>query len=941
MADLLERLRSALADRYAVESEIGRGGMATVFLAEDLKHDRKVAIKVLHPELSVTLAADRFLSEIKIVAGLNHPHILTLHDSGDADGLLYYVMPYVAGESLRHRLEREDQLPVEESVRIAVEVADGLQHAHEQGVIHRDVKPGNILLSGKHAVITDFGIARAITVAQGERVTSTGLGVGTPLYASPEQVMGAETLDGRTDVYSLGCVLYEMLSGQVPLAASTPQAVQARRMSEMPGPIHELRDTVPPLLDQVIAKTLTRLPADRWESAETFAQALLTATMDATPVARLDLATTPGLEAIAAGGPKRKPVRWAIGAGVVAVAAVGAWLVAPWVSSLTGGGEQSAGPPADAMATETKIPLEGWFGDEMGTGTGPFAISPNGEQLAYCSYDDEADAGRLWLADLTSLERAHTPLAGTDEVCSWIRWAPKGDRVTFVETIRGSFGNYVVETNGGLPRPFIDCPIMDSTGEHVGFDPRFTALSPDESLTVYTEEWGFRVLPTGSCDFAEADSVHTGTPNIVPQWSPDGESILYAIEDSFVAIRIDGSGRQALLSQPWAKWPVVWPASAGSIFYHIDGQVMRVPVSRSGIPRGEPEAVAGSEENPVGSFSVSADGQRVVLVRKSNRFRIVRLVPDVSQDPAGVEIVPVTETIQGFGAFGVSHDGQWVAYGQATEDKQDIFKVPADGGEAVRLTRSGNVLLSNWPAWSPDDQFIAYPGFWQDTDTLRLWMVSADGMSNGRVLGVTPHRLTHLSWEGPYLLHSRSDARVEVLTQLEPEYGQWIAQEWVPAPQGSRGGANFVVRANRRLLLDTLAYRWSLFPFVSPDGSRTLAVAATMDFANYWLEVSLTDSDVTPLMQADRVNRPLGWSEDGRSLYWKSGRDLYRWHLEEDEKELLVTLPEGQKWIDRNPDQPGAFCQPRPGTDPLEFVCAIDESVTELFLVEDIDPLVN
>ena len=170
-------------------------------------------------------------------------------------------------------------------------------------MIHRDVKPGNILLSDRHAVITDFGIARAITVAQGARVTSTGLGVGTPLYASPEQATGAETLDGRTDVYSLGCVLYEMLSGEVPLAASTPNAVQARRLTETPGPIHALRDTVPPLLDQVIAKALARLPADRWDSAEKFGQALMTATMDATPVARLDLATTPGLEAIAAGRP--------------------------------------------------------------------------------------------------------------------------------------------------------------------------------------------------------------------------------------------------------------------------------------------------------------------------------------------------------------------------------------------------------------------------------------------------------------------------------------------------------------------------------------------------------------------------------------------------------------------------------------------------------------
>jgi dienelactone hydrolase len=273
--DLLERLKAALADRYAVEAEIGRGGMAVVFRAEDLRHHRKVAVKVLRPELSVTLAADRFLNEIALVAGLEHPHILTLIDSGEAGDLLYYIMPYVAGESLRHRLDREGRLPVAEAVRIASEVADGLDFAHRQGVIHRDVKPGNILLSDRHAVITDFGIARAITVAQGGRVTSTGLGVGTPLFASPEQTVGSRDLDGRTDIYSLGCVLYEMLSGEVPLSGPTPQATYARRIAETPPPLHPIRATVPPLLDQAIARAIAPLPADRWSTPAQFAEALL------------------------------------------------------------------------------------------------------------------------------------------------------------------------------------------------------------------------------------------------------------------------------------------------------------------------------------------------------------------------------------------------------------------------------------------------------------------------------------------------------------------------------------------------------------------------------------------------------------------------------------------------------------------------------------------
>ena len=214
MSDLLERLRLALAGRYAIDSEIGRGGMATVFLAEDLKHNRKVAIKVLHPELAASLGTERFLREIEIAAGLDHPHILALHDSGEADGLLFHVMPYVEGESLRERLEREGQLPVDQALSIAAEVADGLDYAHRQGVIHRDIKPGNILVSEGHARIADFGVARAVGVASAGDATATGLAVGTPKYMSPEQAVGAAEIDGRADIYALGCVLWEMLAGQ-------------------------------------------------------------------------------------------------------------------------------------------------------------------------------------------------------------------------------------------------------------------------------------------------------------------------------------------------------------------------------------------------------------------------------------------------------------------------------------------------------------------------------------------------------------------------------------------------------------------------------------------------------------------------------------------------------------------------------------------------------
>ncbi len=230
MPDLLERLKTALAGRYVVESEIGRGGMAVVYLAEDLKHGRRVAIKVLHPELGAAVGADRFLREIETLAGLTHPHILPLHDSGEADGLLYYVMPFVEGESLGQRLDRKGQLPLDEALRIAREVADGLDYAHDRGVVHRDIKPGNILLSRGHALIADFGIAKAIGAASGgdATATATGLSVGTPRYMSPEQAAGVTEVDGRSDVYALGCVLWEMLAGEPPFDGPTPRAILAR-----------------------------------------------------------------------------------------------------------------------------------------------------------------------------------------------------------------------------------------------------------------------------------------------------------------------------------------------------------------------------------------------------------------------------------------------------------------------------------------------------------------------------------------------------------------------------------------------------------------------------------------------------------------------------------------------------------------------------------------
>jgi len=270
----IERLTAALADRYAIQRELGAGGMATVYLAHDLKHERDVAIKVLHPDLGAALGGERFLTEIRTTARLQHPHILPLLDSGDADGLLYYVMPLVTGETLRARLEREQQLPIDDAVLIAREVADALGYAHGLGVIHRDIKPENILLQGGHALVADFGIALAVQSAGGARMTQTGLSLGTPQYMSPEQAMGEKQIDARSDIYALGAMTYEMLAGDAPFTGSSVQAIVAKVLSSEPERLSVVRKTIPPHIEGAVLKALAKLPADRWAKASDFAAAL-------------------------------------------------------------------------------------------------------------------------------------------------------------------------------------------------------------------------------------------------------------------------------------------------------------------------------------------------------------------------------------------------------------------------------------------------------------------------------------------------------------------------------------------------------------------------------------------------------------------------------------------------------------------------------------------
>ena len=388
MADTLASLTAALTDRYRIQREIGQGGMATVFLARDTKHDRPVALKVLRPELGAVLGVERFLSEIRVTANLQHPNVLPLFDSGEANGLLFYVMPFVDGESLRTRLTREKQLPIDEAVRITVALASALDYAHRNGIIHRDLKPENILMQAGQPVIADFGIALAVRNAGGNRVTQTGLSLGTPQYMSPEQATGDREIDARTDIYSLGAVTYEMLTGEPPHTGSTAQAVIARVLTEKPRGVRVSRPNVPPHVEQAIEQALEKLPADRWETAQQFADAVqgARATRHATGTTERGTLTRTAV---------RRAAPWVLAA--LGIAAAVTLAVRPG----------SAPPPAIKFRVPFDPP-----GNNAGTA---LAISRDGRTIVYAS---KADGTRqLFSRSLGQLTAR--PIVGTDDLGGW------------------------------------------------------------------------------------------------------------------------------------------------------------------------------------------------------------------------------------------------------------------------------------------------------------------------------------------------------------------------------------------------------------------------------------------------------------------------------------------------------------------------------------------
>ncbi len=660
-----DRLSAALAGRYRIERELGAGGMATVYLAEDLKHDRKVAIKVLKPELAAVLGAERFVVEIKTTASMSHPHILPLFDSGTADGFLFYVMPYIQGETIREKLNRETQFGIEEAVRIAREVADALDYAHRHGVIHRDIKPENILLHDGRAMVMDFGIALAVSAAAGGRMTETGLSLGTPHYMSPEQATAEKEITPRSDVYSLASVLYEMLAGQPPHTGGAAQQVIMKIITETAQPVRQLRKNVPENVDAALAKALEKLPADRFESARLFADALSNAGFTVTGMRAHNGANAPG-------APRRQVAMLA------AIAAVGA------IAFLLGrfGAPGGAG---DTRATfSTLVPAQGEAWTLAGTFTA-FAISPEGRRIALTV--NSRDSSDLIIRSLDSLGAQRLP--NTDGA-NHPFWSPDGRSLGFFA--EGKLK--VLELSTGAIRSL--CPAATPQGASWGAN----------DVIVYTPEIGtsvFRTSATGR-ECTSFRTFSTASSRLRPQFLGDGRHFvvsnadaawLTSVSDDSISllVQFDATSQQAVVGLP--DYLLFTPPGAERTSYHaqrIDVAARRLVGPIVPLFRG----VAGGTGRT--AMMTSANG---TLLAELNRAGISSRVGrfqggawrDTSSTPPAV-----------FSAPRVSNDGRRFAVGgfriSVWDAQRNLWSdiVPQQSPPTPSTT----------PAWSPLDTAIAF-----------------------------------------------------------------------------------------------------------------------------------------------------------------------------------------------------------------------------------------
>lgn len=728
----LSELAQALRDRYTIDREIGRGGMATVYLAHDLRHDRPVALKVLLPDLSAVLGPERFLREIQLTATLQHPHILPLYDSGEVGGLLYYVVPYVEGGSLRDWLIRDRQLPLEEALTLIESVAGALDYAHSRGVIHRDIKPENILIQEGQPLLADFGIALAVRRAGGDRLTETGLSLGTPEYMSPEQATGDRGLGPQSDIYSLGAVAYELLVGEPPITGPTGEAVLARVVLELPRSIRTVRATVPAGVEAAIMKALSKVPADRFRTTGEFAAAL-------------DLSAAPAV-------PRRgtKPIRKA-GLALAAIAAAG--LIVLIARSFP---DPARPPPAvrRQLTFSGKVLVA--------------AISPDGKFLAYTVQADTVEHLVVQELDGGAPDTVDTRLGHNN-----LEWSPDGSRLLFGFRDRA----FVIPRSGGPARSIVSPP--PGTGVlpfwlpggsrislHTSRDKRVLVVdletedttpvpvrghywtldevswSPNGRgfavITSAREPMGYAIRSTsleGQTELIVEDSVLVGSP----RWSPDGRTLYYARYDFFG-----------------------------------DASIWRVGISsETGRRRGVPEEIHKQlEALPVGAnfvfFSVTTDLHRMVYARGSRFSNLWMVEAGGAGQPRHSEAITSGTALRWSPAM--SPDGRWIGFAQKSGGLAELFRMPVGGGSATQITFDARVWPASQIAWSRDGKQIAYESL--RARRAQVWIAHVD---DGRYQPLPRTQMSpysgHLAWApGSQIAYQRYDRRNIIL--LDPISGK-------------------------------------------------------------------------------------------------------------------------------------------------------------------------
>ena len=638
MSDAITRLNTALEGRYRIERQIGEGGMATVFLADDLKHERKVALKVLKPELAAVVGAERFLTEIKTTANLHHPHILPLFDSGEADSFLFYVMPYVDGETLRHRIDREKALPVDEAIAIATAVANALQHAHDRGVIHRDIKPANILVQDGQPVVADFGIALAVGSAGGARLTETGLSVGTPYYMSPEQATGDQQVGPSSDVYALAALLYEMLTGEPPYTGTTAQAVLGRIIQGAPVSATEIRKAVPVNVDSAIRKALEKLPADRFTGAQDFAKALA------------DPGFRHGEVVGAAAGASPGPWKW--------VAAVFAALFG---ATAIGLGSALLRPEPSVPVAQFESPFresqEPLFGN-----ANAFNLSPDGSMLVYTGPSEQGQ-WQLWMRRWDDPNAS--PIRGTER---GIRPAvsPDGSQLVFSQ-------------NGEVKVLFFEGGPVQTLAD--GSWPRW---GPD-GFVYLQGEGSVRVPATGGQPEQVTQMAEGEQFVLVADFLPGGNTALTHMllsngDWEVRTLRLATGEMERITPGQWPRY-----ASSGHVtFISEDGTLMAAPFDRGAMEITGPSV---SLIEGVTQYAISETGDLVYTrgteAAESEFVWVTRSGQATVVDPGMTFDRGVTADNAG---WRLSPDDDRVVFSQAVDGNNDIWVKDLPDGPESRLT---------------------------------------------------------------------------------------------------------------------------------------------------------------------------------------------------------------------------------------------------------------